>query len=385
MELQINDFFIGLDEAIHWDAKTRLGDAGGYSRIYFEKIDLKGSAKLYRPFVIDISKKLFGPQIENLIRVPYQNLMEQFTRDPKYQSLDPSSELRTKGPFKKIILFCSDKTTNKEYTVIAFNLISWKVFERNGFEVGKLVEFSNTNNDILLIMKQGFIRSEGWGNLKNKVLAFLISKGIPKDEAATIADSIAGGLEAVEGAAKSLAGSAKAAQINTPGVVYDPGYPGKKGLTPKIQACLVRFAGGNDSGERSLKPYNLNTNAPGFSVWSAKFGDKGPVLKKKFDEYYDDKMLRVVLVLRDAINEYNREHLDLDNASAVEKMLNQIKDSKGSYIIYEPILDSPACKDTLNLQEGKNPMVKDFEFLSNKNKKIHSMLMEQVKKIKEDK
>ncbi len=370
-----------MDQEEVWDNATRIGTNAGYNRNYYQKIDLGSLSELRRPFVINTSQNLFGSKIESLVRVPFVNLIEELLKENKYINKDPNSDLAKNGPFKKIILYCTDKTNNNKYTVIAYNQSGWKVFDSNQ----KVVEFSNDRNDILLITKEGFIRSQGWGNVKNSILAFLIAKGVDRETAQKMADSIAGGLEGAEEALKGLRGNAKVAQMKEPAVVYQPGVKGQRDLTRRIQACLVRFAGGNDTDDPKLKPYDLNSNAPGFSVWSGTFGNKGPILKKKFDDYYDDKMLRVVKTLRDSINKYNKEKLDLDNAPAVEKMLNQIKDANGGWIIYQTILKSPACEDTLVLREGKNPMVKDFEFLSNKNKKIHSMLMEQVKKIKEDK
>lgn len=346
----------------------------GLTKEYYEDVtkNFQDSFSDRNPITIDYRMQDFGNTIQRLILVTKTQLFDQIEREKDFhQKIAKNLILKLQINFK---------FKNTEYKFFAIRGKGWRLYTSNG----TLAAVSN--DDVFILTTKGY-KAEQSMNVGKTIEDLLVAGGVPKETAKAIGER-AGGIKArAEEAVKGVMGSAKAAQMDAGGVVYDPGYPGKKGLTPRIQACLVRFAGGNDSGERSLKPYNLNTNAPGFSVWSTKFGDKGPVLRKKFDEYYDDKMLRVVLVLRDAINEYNIDKLKLDdpNTTTLERMLNQIKDSRGRYIIYEAILDSPACKDTLLIQEGKNPMVKDFEFLSNKNKKIHSMLMEQVKKIKEDK
>lgn len=158
--------------------------------------------------------------------------------------------------------------------------------------------------------------------------------------------------------------------------------------TENFTKCVIRFAGGLPQIEYLNKKYPLNPAAPGYEVWKTARGEQGPIIGRKPDEVYDENIEGVVVVLKDAINDYNTKKLDLK--SDLEKEMFLIT---RQLTVMDFFLDSPACLDPKALtpivkirrkpktqQEVKNHIVKDFEFLSNKNKKIHSTLMEQLKK-----
>jgi hypothetical protein len=179
-------------------------------------------------------------------------------------------------------------------------------------------------------------------------------------------------------------------------IVYDGGAS-RDSETKDFQRCLIRFGGGNLEAERTNLPssyYALNPNARGYRAFVSTsksgpiVGIKGGTPEKPIyygdDGRFGDKTLNAVKILQAAINDFNKD----------KKSNVQITDPRSVPLA---ILQSPACVDLLAepvdsekqyVKQQRDKMApvkeskvyKEFSFLSSKNQKLHSTLMEQLKK-----
>ena len=187
-------------------------------------------------------------------------------------------------------------------------------------------------------------------------------------------------------------------------IVYDRGAS-KDPETAELQRCLIRFSGGNLEAERKNLPssyYELNKNARGYAEFTAVaktgpiIGTKGGTLEKPVyyadDGRFGDKTLVAVNALYQKINEFNKKNNSTVQITDPQKIPTKILQSPACIDQSSPIVQpgeiayvqqqlekmKSASTGVKKIEESK--LYTDFSFLSTKNAKLHSVLMEQLKK-----
>ena len=356
------------------------GTKDGLTRDYYLNLTNKFASFFKENNPIDVNFKVedFGGNTRKIIHVEATSLYDLLDADPKY-----AEKVSATGDILKIqITFLQN---NKEYKFFSIRENGWRVYETY---TGNLIG-ANSGNNIFILTTQGWTTADTPQNVGDAVARVLQAAGVPEGTAREAGKLGEKGAEA----AKKLYKLSKAIVLvpdssDAATKAQQNKYNKRNKLTEKVQKCLIRFAGGNVDKENLNKPYDLvNNGLPGFQAWRDATGKtKGPVVGP-IRPAYDDRMRRAVNLLRNSINSYNLEKMSLE-PNTEDYTLNTIDDKGVMYLTsvlnnVKGFDDSQACLDALSratLEENKSFIIKDFEFLSNKNKKIHSTLMEQLKK-----
>jgi len=359
-------------------SNTYWGRQDGLTKDYYSDLTNKFSSFFNDRSPIDVNFKAenFGGNTRKLISMDWTSLVDSIQADPQHDRV-------VTDLFAKIqITFLQN---NKEYKFFSIRENGWRVYETY---TGNLIG-ANSGNNIFILTTQGWTTADTPQNVGDAVARVLQAAGVPEGTAREAGKLGEKGAEA----AKKLYKLSKAIVLvpdssDAATKAQQNKYNKRNKLTEKVQKCLIRFAGGNVDKENLNKPYDLvNNGLPGFQAWRDATGKtKGPVVGP-IRPAYDDRMRRAVNLLRNSINSYNLEKMSLE-PNTEDYTLNTIDDKGVMYLTsvlnnVKGFDDSQACLDALSratLEENKSFIIKDFEFLSNKNKKIHSTLMEQLKK-----
>lgn len=305
---------------------------------------------------------------------------------------DTRPVLETKAPpvgpqqYNKLFIKLLEKESNSFTNFYLIRGAGWVIRD----DSGSVKDQSKKADEFLIISKNSSYKNASTGDEAAEIVSTIatIFGADPAKAAAAgaLAKKAAGALGKVEDAGKDILGKLKGYTEAT--IEFDDGKEVGEN-TKAFQRCLIRFAGGNLVAERNhlREPnYLLDTKARGFVAFHSKTGPVvGKMRSNPKKNYADDGRFGPETL--DAVTRLLPAMSPILQGSGIT-----INDPK---VIPTSILSSKVCEgltgaspigsEQQDYEKMKPPVseskiYKEFSFLSAKNSKLHSVLMEQLKK-----